>query len=74
MVRGDEVLFDAGLDEPLLLSGRMLEDCAGIRLETMLLGDDGERTYFAVSLDRLPERTARCLSGLGAFLPLRPQS
>lgn len=74
VVRGDEVLFDAGHGEPLLLSRKMLEGCEGVRLEAMLLGDDGETIYFAVSLDRLPERTARCLSGLGSFLPLRPQT
>jgi NAD+ diphosphatase len=74
VVRGDEILFDAQQDEPLLLSAPMLEGCEGLRLETMLLGDDGETSYFALSLDRLPERTARCLAGLGAFLPLRPRT
>ncbi len=74
IVKGDEILFDELLGEPLLLSARMLEGCDGIRLETMLLGDDGQTSYFAVSIDRLPERTARCLSGLGSFQPLRPRA
>ncbi|GAB6111736.1 NAD(+) diphosphatase [Desulfomicrobium salsuginis] len=74
IVRGDEILFDDRLGEPLLLSARMLEGCDCIRLETLLLGDDGETSYFAVSIDRLPERTAHCISGLGVFQPLRPRA
>lgn len=74
VVRGDEVLFDPEQGEPLLLSPRILEGCAGISLETMLLGDDGEISYHAVSFERLPEGTAHCLSTLGDFLPLRPQA
>lgn len=74
VVRGDEVLFDADQAEPLLLTPPMLAGCEGVRLETMLLGGDEETTYFAVSFDRLPAGTARCLSTLGTFLPLRPQT
>lgn len=73
VIRGDEVLFDADLGEPLLLTQNMLAGCQGIP-GTILLGDDGETSYFALSFDRLPERTAACLSSLGTFLPLRPQT
>jgi NAD+ diphosphatase len=74
VVRGDEVLFDTDRDTPLLLTPRMLAGCREPLVETMPLGDDGVTSYFALSLDRLPGETANCLSTLGTFLPLRPQT
>ncbi len=74
VVRGDEVLFDTGRDEPLLLAGRMLRDCGQARQEALPLGDDGQSSYFAISIERLPASTAQCLGTLGTFLHLRKQA
>lgn len=71
VVRGDEILFDASLDEPLLLARNMLGGCDLAHPQAMLLGDDGLHCYFAVSIDRLPPAAADCLGSLGAFAPLR---
>ena len=71
VVRGDEILFDADRSEPLLLAQRMLGGCDQAHLEAMLLGDDADSSYFAINFDRLPMPTARCLSTLGTFVPLR---
>jgi NAD+ diphosphatase len=74
VVRGDEVLFDAGRNEPLLLAGRMLGDCGQAHQEALPLGDDGRSSYFAISIERLPASTAQCLGTLGTFLHLRQQA
>jgi NAD+ diphosphatase len=71
LVRGDDVLFDPDLEAPLLLSPGMLTGCSEVLAESIPLGDDGETSYFALSLDRLPEDTARCLAALGTFSHLR---
>jgi len=71
VVRGDEILFDATLREPLFLPQRILGGCDEAHLQAMLLGDDGSSSYFAINIDRLPALKARCLSTLGTFVPLR---
>jgi NAD+ diphosphatase len=71
VVRGDEILFDATQDEPLLLAQNALGGCDQTHLQAILLGDDGRHCYFAVNIDRLPSGTANCLGSLGAFVPLR---
>ncbi len=70
-VRGDEILFDPAGTDPLLLDARMLGGCDHAFLQPMLLGDDGQTTFFALNVDRMPASLAQCLAGLGTFARLR---
>ena len=71
VVRGDEILFDAALHEPLLLAPPMLGQCHEAHMQALHLGDDGHRSYFAINIERLPPGAAQCLGSLGSFSPLR---
>ena len=71
VVRGDEILFDAARNEPLLLAAQMLGECDQGHLQAMLLGEDGSSRYFAINIERLPASTTQCLGSLGVFVPLR---
>lgn len=71
VVRGDEILFEANREEPLLLDGRMLTCCDHLNLEPVFLGNDGKRSFFSINADRLPAPLQHCLAGLGTFARLR---
>lgn len=71
IIRGDEILFDSDRTEPLFLDHAILDACHDVTPSALLLGDDGEHSYFALNLDQLPEQARRCLSGLGDFATLR---
>ncbi len=71
VVRGDEILFDAARNEPLLLAAQMLGKCDQNHLQAMLLGEDENSCYFAINIERLPPSTTQCLSSLGVFVHLR---
>ena len=59
VVRGDEILFDAARNEPLLLAAQMLGECDQGHLQAMLLGEDGSSRYFAINIERLPASTTQ---------------
>jgi len=71
VVRGDEILFDAARNEPLLLAAQMLGECDQGHLQALLLGEDGSSCYFAINIERLPASITQCLGSLGVFVPLR---
>lgn len=69
IVRGDDILFDPVDQSPLLLDHRTLATCAN--QDPLFLGHDGQTGYFVLDLDQLPDRSKRCLSGLGILSALR---
>lgn len=69
VVRGDDILFDPVDQSPLLLDHRTLTTCAN--QDPLFLGHDGQTGYFVLDLDQLPDRSKRCLSGLGVLSALR---